>query len=117
VANSVPFMAFICGVIRGIAWDWRVEMQRGEAEEEVYPAEGDAIARIDAQKLMALFDDDPIAQKLLSGMMEDARDQELWEATGLTRTDYESKRKKIRRRIERLWLKDELEHDGRAIQA
>jgi RNA polymerase sigma-70 factor (ECF subfamily) len=103
--TAVPFMAFMCGVMRGIAWDWRGEVQNADPEEATGPAEGDAIASIDAQKLVALFDDDPIAQKLIIGMMEGARGEELWEASGLTKTDYESKRKKIRRRIERLWLK------------
>jgi len=108
---GVPFMAFMCGAMRGIAWDWRAESQDSDPEESEAgkPEEGDAIARIDAQKLLKLFSDDPIAQRLLVGMMEGARGEELWESSGLTRTDYESKRKKIRRRIERLWLKEDEE--------
>jgi RNA polymerase sigma-70 factor (ECF subfamily) len=116
--TTVPFMAFMCGVMRGIAWDWRSEAEDAGSDEATGPAEGDAIARLDAQKLVALFEDDPIAQKLIVGMMEGARGEELWESSGLTKTDYESKRKKIRRRIERLWVKQDLQdHDGRATQA
>ena len=96
--TGVPFKAFICGVMRGIAWDWRGETQQAEADEEAHPSEGDAIVRIDAQKLLALFGDDPVAQRFFVGMMEGVRGQELWEASGLSKTDYESKRKKIRRR-------------------
>lgn len=103
---GVPFMAFMCATMRGIAWDWRGESQDsnpGENEAAVGD-EGNAIAKIDAQKLAALFADDAAAQKLIVGMMEDARGEDLWEPLGLTKTEYESKRRKIRRRIERLWL-------------
>jgi hypothetical protein len=40
---------------------------------------------------------------IVRGMMEGARGQELQELSGLDGTDYESKRTKIRRRIEKLW--------------
>jgi DNA-directed RNA polymerase specialized sigma24 family protein len=104
--TGVPFMAFMCGTMRGIAWDWRGESQDGASDENELAIleEGNAIARIDAQKLLTLFADDPVAQKLIVGMMEGARGEDLWESSGLTRTEYESKRRKIRRRIERLWL-------------
>ncbi len=104
---GVPFMAFLCGVIRSTAWDWRTDItNESELDEIGRPEESDAMARIDAQKLLALFDDDPIAQKLVVGMMEGARGEELWESMGLTKIDYESKRKKIRRRIEKHWLNE-----------
>jgi RNA polymerase sigma-70 factor (ECF subfamily) len=111
--TGVAFMPFMCWVMRGIASDWRVGGEnsggRNEdpGEEEAATAvsgEGEAVAKIDAQKLVGLFNDDPAAQKLLIGMMEGARGEELWESSGLTKTDYDSKRRKIRRRIERLWL-------------
>jgi RNA polymerase sigma-70 factor (ECF subfamily) len=109
--TGVPFMAFICGTMRGIAWDWRGDSRNADSEETelASPEEGNAIARIDAQKLLTLFTDDPIAQKLIVGMMEGARGEDLWESSGLTKTEYESKRKKIRRRIERLWLERDAE--------
>ena len=62
------------------------------------------IAKIDALKIVMLFDDDPVAQKIVVGMMEGARGEELEQASGLDKTEYESKRKKIRRRIEKLDL-------------
>ena len=65
-----------------------------------------------------MFADDAVAQKLVVGMMEGARGLELWESSGLTKTDYESKRKKIRRRIERVWLQqDTKKYDDHASQA
>jgi hypothetical protein len=50
---------------------------------------------------MVLFDDDPIAQKILKGMADGARGKDLQQASGLSPTEYESKRKKIRRRIQK----------------
>ena len=57
---------------------------------------------IDLERIMVLFDDDPIAQKILKGMEDGARGKDLQQASGLSPTEYESKRKKIRRRIEKL---------------
>jgi hypothetical protein len=62
-----------------------------------------AIAGLDVAKIIALFDDDPPAQSIVRGMMDGARGAELQEMSGLDKTDYESKRTKIRRRIEKLW--------------
>jgi DNA-directed RNA polymerase specialized sigma24 family protein len=117
--TGVPFMAFMCGAMRGIAWDWRSEVHDGDPDETARPEESSAIARIDAQKLVALFADDPLAQELVVGMMEGARGEELWESSGLTKTEYESKRRKIRRRIERQWLEQDAEksHDDAIHQA
>jgi hypothetical protein len=57
---------------------------------------------IEVKRIMSLIDDDPIAQKIVVGMMEGARGEELQQASGLSPTEYESKRRKIRRRIEKL---------------
>jgi hypothetical protein len=112
-STSVAFVAFMAGVMRGIAWDWRGGGPNEELDENEEatggPTEGDAVAKIDAQKLLRLFDDDPTAQKLIIGMMEGARGEELCESSGLSKNDYESERKKIRRRIERLWLNEDME--------
>jgi RNA polymerase sigma-70 factor (ECF subfamily) len=50
---------------------------------------------------MALFEDDPIAQEILKLMADGARGDDIRKATGLSPTEYESKRRKIRRRIEK----------------
>jgi hypothetical protein len=105
---DVPFVAFICGVMRGIAWDWRnTGVTEADPEELTTGDESSASAAIDAKKLIALFADDPVAQQIVIGLMEGARGEDLWESTGLTKVDYESKRKKIRRRIEKQWLASE----------
>lgn len=51
--------------------------------------------------LLDLFDDDAIARDIVEGMMADWTAEELRELSVLDQTAYESKRKLIRRRIER----------------
>ena len=59
------------------------------------------IASLDVVKVLAQFDDDPTAQFIVRGMREGARGQELLELSGLVKIIiHESKRTKIRRRIE-----------------
>jgi DNA-directed RNA polymerase specialized sigma24 family protein len=101
----VPLIAFLAGVMRSVAWEWRQETA-GEAVDAVDSKSGEAqaIATIDIGRIIALFDDDAIAQKIVIGMLQGARGQELQELCGLGKTEYESKRTKIRRRIEKLML-------------
>jgi hypothetical protein len=61
-----------------------------------------AAARIDARKMLALFDDDPVAQKIFVAMLEGARGEELRAINGLSAKDYETKRTKMRRRLEKM---------------
>jgi len=98
--SAVPFLV---GVVRSIASEWKTE-PLGAAADAIDPRTGEAgaIASIDVGKIVALFSDDPVAQTIVVGMMEGARGQELMRLSGLSRTDYESKRTKIRRRIEKL---------------
>jgi hypothetical protein len=61
------------------------------------------MAVIEVKGIMSsLFGDDLIAQKIVMGMVDGERGEELEQASGLSPTEYESKRKKIRRRIEKL---------------
>ena len=59
-------------------------------------------AGLDLERIMTLFNDDPIAQKMLMLMADGTRGEDIARAVGLSPTEYESKRKKIRRRIEKL---------------
>jgi hypothetical protein len=104
---GLPFVPFVSGVIRGVAWEWRTKAHNEHSSEPAVSEEGSLIARIDMQRLLALFDDDAIAKGIVIGMMEGARGEELRESSGLGQTEYESKRRKIRRRIERQWLEEE----------
>jgi hypothetical protein len=100
---GVSATLFLGGVIRSIAWEWKNELHGEDTDvgDEGVQERG-TIARIDIGRIIALFDDDPVAQKIVIGMMDGARGEELQEASGLDQTEYESKRKKIRRRIEKL---------------
>lgn len=55
--------------------------------------------------IVALFDDDPIAKLVLEGAMEELPVDEVRELTGLDKTAYDSKRKLIRRRIDKQYPK------------
>jgi hypothetical protein len=104
--SKLDALPFLCGVVRSIAWEWR------KVTPDSLPDGGDpegeerrANASLDVAKIIALFDDDPIAQRIVRGMMEGARGQELQDLSGLDKTEYESKRTKIRRRVEKFWGK------------
>jgi hypothetical protein len=103
--SDVPPLIFLGGVMRSIAWEWRSESSSDGVDvgDDGAGARG-ANAKMDAMKIVMLFEDDPVAQKIVVGMMEGARGEELEQASGLDKTEYESKRKKIRRRIEKLEL-------------
>ncbi len=105
--RDLQAVTFFSGVIRSIAWEWRrndgLMVEDYEASDEGSGARG-VIARLDVQRVLALFDDDPIAKKLAAQMMVGTKAEELQAACGLSSTEYESKRKKIRRRIEKLQL-------------
>lgn len=51
--------------------------------------------------ILALFDDDPVARDIVEGTMEGMTAEELRQLTGLDKTAYDSKRKLIRRRIDK----------------
>jgi hypothetical protein len=78
------------------------ERQREVAEEE---AEADARRQRQRQQIIGLFADDPVAQVIVEGLMEGVRGEDLRALTDLDQTAYQSKRRLIRRRIER-FLKD-----------
>lgn len=80
----------------------------GEQDEPVeYPdpspsVEQDFIDKENRRRVLALFDDDPDAQTILEGDMDGWTAEELRELTGLDKTAYDSKRKFIRRRLNKL---------------
>jgi DNA-directed RNA polymerase specialized sigma24 family protein len=55
--------------------------------------------------ILALFDDDMTAKLVLEGAMEDLTAEAVRELTGLDKTAYDSKRKLIRRRIDKQYPK------------
>ena len=101
--RGAPILSVLIGAMRSIAWQWRAEAHE-PSEDLADPrcGEATAIASIDAAKMVELFADDPIAQKIVIGMMDGARGEELQHLSGLGKVEYESKRRKIRRRFEKL---------------
>jgi DNA-directed RNA polymerase specialized sigma24 family protein len=84
------------------------EDEAANIKDEAEDAEAQMMAAQDANRfvaayttVIALFDDDPTAQLLLEGMMEEMSAEEMRELTGLDKTAYDSKRKLIRRRIDK----------------
>jgi hypothetical protein len=102
--RDLAALPFLWGVVRSIAWEWRKELPENPPDGADHGREERrAIAGLDVAKIIALFGDDPVAQIIVRGMMEGARGHELQEMSGLDKTDYESKRAKIRRRLEKYW--------------
>jgi DNA-directed RNA polymerase specialized sigma24 family protein len=102
--RELAALPFLWGVVRSIASEWKKKRKPPKIIPEGADPAGEerrAIAGLDVTKILALFDDDPAAQIIVRGMMDGARGQELQDLSGLDKTDYESKRTKIRRRIEK----------------
>ena len=100
-ANTIRFLS---GVIRSIAWEWKSEAPSQAVQStDVMAPERSANAVIDAARVVALFEDDAAAKQIVLAMMEGTRGEELRELSGLALSEYESKRKKIRRRIEKFY--------------
>lgn len=55
--------------------------------------------------IRALFEDDPIAKDVLDGLLEDLTPDQIRDLINLDQTGYDSKRRLIRRRIERAYPK------------
>lgn len=103
--RDVAPLPFLWGVVRSIAWEWKREnIERAPEAADVEAEERRANANIDVRRILDQFKDDPVAQMIVVGMMEGLRGTELQELSGLSKTEYESKRTKIRRRLEKLKL-------------
>lgn len=71
------------------------------AEERLAAADEENIRERKRQEVIGLFADDPAAQVIVEGVMEGMRGEDLRALTDLDPTAYESKRRLIRRRIEK----------------
>jgi DNA-directed RNA polymerase specialized sigma24 family protein len=69
--------------------------------EERLTADEDSIVER-KRRIVAFFDDDPVAQTIVEGIMEGTRGEDLRALTDLNPTAYQSKRRLIRRRITKL---------------
>jgi DNA-directed RNA polymerase specialized sigma24 family protein len=103
--RCVGVAPFLTGVMRSIAWEWQTNQQEECVDvDEIGFEDLTAPMRIDICKIVALFDDDPVAQKMLFALIDGVKGEELRKLSGLSRREYESKRTKIRRRLEKNWL-------------
>lgn len=116
---------FLAGVAKSIAHDWRVRIPSenyrmegvtGDRENitradvdtygftsDVRAVERGEISKIDIGKVIALFADDPLAQQVLLSRCMGRTREEIQRLLSLDSIQYETKQKKIRRRIEKLF--------------
>ena len=119
VPEDVPAVAFIAGIMRSLkAEHWRrtvrgfgrerllLDHTGNESEREVIelrdPAPTPERALAAEQELAAiakLFADDPVALRILACLGEGMSAEQIRVATGLSKTDYDSARKRMRRAL------------------
>ena len=126
-ARTLDIVHFLAGVMRSIASDWRKARKRrpemslvteaGSLQDVVLQVRDSApvadevlavneeAARLKAA-VLALFIDDGLAQRLLEGIMDGFAGAQLRSLFGLSETEFASKRRLIRRRIDKAYPKD-----------
>jgi len=116
--DGVPVVAFVAGVMRSIKeYYWR-EARRGTRQRQKLLAELEstgieegepfdpqpsperrAIAIQEMEAINELFEDDPQAQQIISALYEGLTVEETCTLCGLSKTDYDSTRTRIRRAL------------------
>lgn len=111
--RALQFLHFFCGVMKSIADSWRT-IRRGYIEQEWDDAAAEAQQITEPvasnsedgfelfQQFFRLFDDDKLAQDLLTRRLQGYSGEDAWMPLGITKTRYESTLKKIERRS-RAW--------------
>lgn len=118
--RHVDIIQFLAGAMKSIASDTlksekrypklRLVLNSEDDDEEILDLPDDRLnveeeleqeheAGLIRKRILDLFHDDPIAQIMVEGIMEDMEGEELQGLTSLDKTAFESKRKLIRRRI------------------
>ncbi|MBA4306813.1 MAG: hypothetical protein C0429_08760 [Sphingopyxis sp.] len=115
--RNTKVITFLCNAIRSIASEDDSDIQQVplEGKLEFDPDDGAKLCdpsqsperaaqgRIDGKRLftevLGLFDDDETAKLMFEGMMEEMEGEELREFLGLTSTEFDSKRRLVRRRL------------------
>jgi DNA-directed RNA polymerase specialized sigma24 family protein len=122
--SHVSLVSFLCGTMRSIA---SADRRAHALELSVVPRDGvtttlvwegrdprlspeDQMLRdqepIEIKKaILSLFNDDPAAQMLVEGMIEGMEGEELRELVDLSEKDFATKRRLVRRRIEKAYPK------------
>jgi len=86
----------------GVALEFDIAAEEPTAEDNI--VSGQEVDRI-AARVLAFFEDDLIAKTIVEGDMEGMEAEELRVLTGLDKTAYASKRRLIRRRIDKAFPK------------
>jgi len=103
--SDLSVESFLMGCIRGIASDWHKKSRRErliEEDEDFGDNNSEAQsndARLDIARIIALFDDDPIAMKIVQAMAEGLEGEEIQRVCGLSGVKYQNKRRFMRRRL------------------
>jgi RNA polymerase sporulation-specific sigma factor len=103
--RGLPAEIFLGGVIRSIAseWRWKGRAERPIEDDDDFNDGGadarGAEARIDLPRIVRLFEDDTTAQKIIEAMMDGLQGEDIENACGIYGQAYQSKRRKIRRRV------------------
>lgn len=103
------FLNFFCGVMKSIADSWRtvrrdyIEQEWDDTEVEANqmresPVDGAEDSLELFQQFIKLFDDDKLAQDLLTRRLQGYSGEDAWMPLGINKTRYESTLKKIERR-------------------
>lgn len=125
--RHVEVVQFLVGAMRSIASDWS-KARRRRPEMSLVTSAGDlrevivqvCDSRPDAHEQLAsdqeeaclrtavcnLFSDDAVARRMVEGIMDGAQGAELRALTGLNETEFASKRRLVRRRIDRAFPKE-----------
>jgi DNA-directed RNA polymerase specialized sigma24 family protein len=125
--GKVDIVHFLAGVMRSIASDWRKARKRrpemslvsptGALQEVVVrvpdkgPVADEWLASCQQEAflkkiILELFADDGVAQRMLEGIMDGKAGEELRSLSGLSATEFASKRRLIRRRVDKAFPKE-----------
>jgi RNA polymerase sigma-70 factor (ECF subfamily) len=123
VPNDIPLEVFLSGVMRSIRGEYWRRMQRdaqhrraSEDSQETAANEADVLdpapdperallAQQELEAIGTLFADDPIALQIIVGLGDGLSAEEIRAACGLTKTEYDSARKRMRRALLREGLR------------
>jgi DNA-directed RNA polymerase specialized sigma24 family protein len=113
--EDVPMVAFVAGILRSLRADYwrrarresrdgrlRIDHESDDSLDLVDPTPGPECA-LDARQQLTLikllFADDPAALKVIDGFCDGLSAEQIRLSTGLSRTDYDSTRRRMRRTV------------------
>jgi len=105
---NLPIDVFMTGVMRSIRAEhwrrrWQLEVSRFLSGEELRDPAPDperaVVAQQELEAIKELFADDPVATHIISGLADGLSAEEIREKYGLTSTEYDSARKRMRRAL------------------